>query len=53
MQSTFYPYCFPIETGVNLGVVAKGKHFPSIKDLSCMVTTFCFTVFAWIFFRIG
>ena len=32
-------------------VVAEGKLFPSIKELFQMGTTFCLTVFAWIFFR--
>jgi hypothetical protein len=31
--------------------VAKGKFFPSIKELSLMLLTFGLTVFAWIFFR--
>jgi len=35
----------------NLDIVAKGKHFPTFKELLAMVFTFCLTVFAWIFFR--
>lgn len=35
----------------NLDVVAKGKYFPTIKELVLMSTTFILTVFAWIFFR--
>jgi len=31
--------------------VAKGKLFPSLKELSFMLLTFGLTVFAWIFFR--
>ena len=34
-----------------LDVVAQGKTFPSLKELSKMVLTFGLTVFAWIFFR--
>lgn len=35
----------------NLDIVAKGKIFPTIKEVISMVITFCLTVFAWIFFR--
>ncbi|WP_394773891.1 MBOAT family O-acyltransferase [Flavobacterium sp.] len=35
----------------NLDVVAKGKYFPSIKEILAMFFTFSLTVFAWIFFR--
>lgn len=35
----------------NLGIVAQGKHFPSIKELFQMLITFILTMFAWIFFR--
>ena len=35
----------------NLEIVAKGKHFPTIKELIFMFITFSITVFAWIFFR--
>jgi D-alanyl-lipoteichoic acid acyltransferase DltB (MBOAT superfamily) len=35
----------------NLDIVAKGKTFPSFKELFAMVTTFILTCFAWIFFR--
>ncbi len=35
----------------NLETVAQGRLLPSIKELSCMLLTFCLTVFAWIFFR--
>jgi D-alanyl-lipoteichoic acid acyltransferase DltB (MBOAT superfamily) len=35
----------------NLGIVAQGKHFPSIQELSFMLVTFGLIVFAWIFFR--
>jgi len=35
----------------NLEVVAKGKLFPTIRELLAMVFTFSLTVFAWIFFR--
>lgn len=35
----------------NLDIVAKGRWFPSIKELASMGITFALTVFAWIFFR--
>lgn len=35
----------------NIEIVAKGKLFPSIKELSMILFTFTITVFAWIFFR--
>lgn len=35
----------------NLEIVAKGKYFPTLKDLLSIGITFCLTVFAWIFFR--
>lgn len=35
----------------NLDIVAKGKTFPSVKELVQMILTFGLTVLAWIFFR--
>ncbi len=35
----------------NLDIVAQGKLFPTLNDLSAMLITFSLTVFAWIFFR--
>ncbi len=35
----------------NMDTVAKGKLFPTIKELLAMGITFSLTVFAWIFFR--
>jgi len=35
----------------NLDIVAQGKFFPTIKELTQIVLTFGLTVFAWIFFR--
>jgi alginate O-acetyltransferase complex protein AlgI len=35
----------------NLGIVAEGKIFPSLKDLFSILLTFSLTVLAWIFFR--
>jgi len=36
---------------LHLDIVAKGKYFPSLKELLSMCLTFGLTVFAWIFFR--
>jgi alginate O-acetyltransferase complex protein AlgI len=35
----------------NLKIVAQGKLFPTIKEVSQMLLTFILVVFAWIFFR--
>jgi len=35
----------------NLDIVAKGKLFPTFKELMMVMLTFSLTVFAWIFFR--
>lgn len=35
----------------NLGVVAEGKLWPSVKEIGLMVFTFTLTVLTWIFFR--
>jgi D-alanyl-lipoteichoic acid acyltransferase DltB (MBOAT superfamily) len=35
----------------NIGTVAEGRNFPTIRELISMGITFSLTVFAWIFFR--
>jgi len=35
----------------NLGIVAEGKIFPSLRELFYMIITFSFVVLAWVFFR--
>ena len=35
----------------NLEIVAKGKIFPSLKDILSIILTFSITLIAWIFFR--
>jgi D-alanyl-lipoteichoic acid acyltransferase DltB (MBOAT superfamily) len=47
----FLPLLLTKTNRTNLEIVAKGKFFPSIKELSLMLLTFGLTVFAWIFFR--
>lgn len=47
----FLPLLLTNSNRNNLETVAQGKLFPSIKELSYILITFCLTVFAWIFFR--
>jgi alginate O-acetyltransferase complex protein AlgI len=47
----FLPLLLTNNNRNNLGVVAEGKLFPSLRELFAMLTTFTLTVFAWIFFR--
>lgn len=35
----------------NMNTVAENSFLPSFKELSLIISTFCLTVFAWIFFR--
>ncbi|MEN1786263.1 MAG: MBOAT family O-acyltransferase [Bacteroidota bacterium] len=47
----FLPLLLTNNNRNNLDVVAKGRRFPSFKELRSMVLTFFMAVFAWIFFR--
>lgn len=47
----FLPLLLTKKNRSNLDVVAQGKYFPTIKELSLMLLTFGLTVFAWVFFR--
>lgn len=47
----FLPLLLTKKNRSNMDIVAQGKYFPSIKELSFMLLTFGLTVFAWIFFR--
>jgi alginate O-acetyltransferase complex protein AlgI len=47
----FMPYLLLGNNRNNLGTVAEGKLFPSVKEFFQMVITFSLTVVAWIFFR--
>jgi len=47
----FIPLLLTGRNRKNLEIVAKGRLFPSISELTGMVTTFLLTLFAWIFFR--
>ncbi len=52
LNATFFlPLLLTNNNRNNLGTVAQGKIFPSIKELAFMLLTFGLTVFAWIFFR--
>ena len=47
----FLPLILTQNNRNNLLIVAKGRTFPSVKELLQMMVTFGFTTFAWIFFR--
>ena len=47
----FLPLLLLKRNRTNLGVVAEGRMFPSLRELFQMGTTFLLTVFAWVFFR--
>jgi len=47
----FMPLLLLNKNRSNVDIVAHGKLFPSFKELVGMVTTFCLTMLAWIFFR--
>ena len=47
----FLPLLLTNNNRNNLETVARGKLFPTLKELSCILLTFGLTVFAWIFFR--
>ncbi len=47
----FLPLLLTNNNRNNIEVVAKGKIFPTIRELLLMVTTFSLTILAWIFFR--
>jgi len=47
----FLPLLLTNNNRNNLEIVARGKLFPTLKELSCILLTFGLTAFAWIFFR--
>lgn len=47
----FLPLLLTNNNRNNLEIVAQGKLFPNLKEISFMLLTFGLTVFAWIFFR--
>lgn len=47
----FLPLLLTDHNRANLGIVASGKWFPSIREFVNILLTFGLTVFAWIFFR--
>ncbi len=47
----FLPLLLLNKNRQNLDIIAQDRFFPTIRELSSMVITFCLTVFAWIFFR--
>ncbi len=47
----FLPVLLTNNNRKNLNVVAEGEYLPSLKEATLMLSTFCLTVIAWIFFR--
>jgi alginate O-acetyltransferase complex protein AlgI len=47
----FLPLLLTKNNRNNLGAIAQGKVFPSLKEFASVLLTFGLTVFAWIFFR--
>ena len=47
----FLPLLLLNKNRQNIEIAAKGKRFPSLKDLTGMLVTFCLTLIAWVFFR--
>ncbi len=47
----FLPLLLTKNNRNNMGTVAAGRFFPSLREMGMMLTTFALTVFAWIFFR--
>ena len=47
----FLPLILTHNNRNHIEIVAKGKSLPDIKEVLFILTTFGFTVFAWIFFR--
>lgn len=47
----FLPLLLTNKNRTNIEIVAKGRLFPSLKELLGMILTFVLVVFAWIFFR--
>lgn len=47
----FLPLLLTDKNRDHLEIVAKGRYFPTIREMYLMLTTFGLTVLAWIFFR--
>jgi D-alanyl-lipoteichoic acid acyltransferase DltB (MBOAT superfamily) len=47
----FLPLLLTKNNRNNIDIVAKGKYYPTIKELCSILLTFGLTIFAWIFFR--
>jgi len=47
----FLPLMLTNKNRNNMGIVAQGKVFPTLKESSSILLTFGLTAFAWIFFR--
>lgn len=47
----FLPLLLTSKNRTHVEIVAKGKYFPTFKEVLSIFLTFCLTAFAWIFFR--
>lgn len=47
----FLPLLITQNNRNNIEIVAKGKTFPTFKELVSIIITFCLTALAWVFFR--
>lgn len=47
----FLPLLLANKNRKHLEIVAQGRNLPSLKESAQILTTFCLTLFAWIFFR--
>ncbi|HOZ75504.1 MAG TPA: MBOAT family O-acyltransferase [Flavobacterium sp.] len=47
----FLPLLISGKNRTNIEIVAKGRLFPTLRELGGIIVTFAMTVFAWIFFR--
>ena len=47
----FLPLLLTKSNRNHFDIVARGKSLPTLKEFALIIMTFCFTVFAWIFFR--
>ncbi|MDH7913976.1 MBOAT family O-acyltransferase [Winogradskyella sp. SYSU M77433] len=47
----FLPLLLTKRNRSNIGVVAQDRYLPSFKNMISIISTFCLTVLAWVFFR--
>lgn len=47
----FLPLLLTNQNRKNIGIVAEGKYFPTVREFFSILLTFTVTVLAWVFFR--